>query len=131
MNNNNIIENVFKRKDEIIKRTKEYQQSDVSDYAVIRRNMYEYFDKNYNNDEIMVIQSIMYFGRECYSGFGDNYDGNVYKVINDWMKNLFFSFGKDINKEIEIDQMIGKQSKIGTYFEYGFKELENRGVYRI
>lgn len=127
---NEAITRVFANKDVIISKTKSYQQLHINkiphDHAKESRNMCDYFDKNFCNDEIMVIQSIMYFGRECYCGNKDEYNGTISDVISIWMKNLFFSFGKEINKDIEISQMVEKSLKIGTYFEFGFEELSRR-----
>lgn len=127
---NEIIQRVFLKKDEIINMTIDYQNTsrnaDSDTYSKEYSRMCDYFAQNFNDDEIMVIQSIMYFGRECYTGSGDEYTGTKEEVISWWMKNLFFVFGKKIDKDIEIGQMVGKAQKIGTYFKYGFEELECR-----
>lgn len=86
--------------------------------------MFEYFNKNFDKDEIKIIQSIMYFGRECFTGSGVEHKGNKYKVISIWMRNLNFLIGEKIKKDVEINQMLEKGQMIDTYFEYGFKELE-------
>lgn len=132
---NEVINRVFAKKDEIINKTMDYQQLNTNkiphDYAKESSRLCDYFDKNFSNDEIMVIQSVMYFGRECYCGNKDEYNGNISDVISIWMKNLFFSFGKEINKDIEIFQMVSKALKIGTYFEFGFEELCKRSDNKI
>lgn len=125
-----IIKRIFTNKNEIINRTKNYQQLNTNgiphDHAKESTKLCEYFDENFSDDEIMVIQSIMYFGRECYCGNKGEYNGTIKDVISIWMKNLFFSFGEEINKDIEISQMVRKGLKIGTYFELGFEELCKR-----
>jgi len=132
---NEAITRVFANKDEIISKTKRYQQLKTNniqhDYVKERKKLCDYFDKKFSDDEIMVIQSIMYFGRECYCGYKDEYNGTINEVISFWMENLFFSFGKEIDKDIEISQMVGKSLKIGTYFEFGFKELCRRNCNEI
>ena len=132
---NDAITRVFANKDEIISKTKSYQQLNTNkipyDHAKECSNMCDYFDKNFSDVEIMVIQSIMYFGRECYCGNKDEYNGTISDVISIWMKILFFSFGKKIDKDIEIFQMVGKSQKIGTYFEFGFEELCRRSSNEI
>lgn len=123
-----IINKIFKQKDEIIYKTTEYQEYNINKKSNANIDEYEkifdYFNKNYNEDEIKIIQSIMYFGRECFTGNGQEYKGNKYKIISVWMTNLSFSIGQKIKKEVEINQMLEKGQMIGTYFEYGFKELE-------
>lgn len=123
-----IINKIFKQKDEIIYITTEYQEYNINKKSNANIDEYEkifdYFNKNYNEDEIKIIQSIMYFGRECFTGNGQEYKGNKYKIISVWMTNLSFSIGQKIKKEVEINQMLEKGQMIGTYFEYGFKELE-------
>lgn len=125
-----IVDQVFTKRGEIINKTKQYQIVCTGNRSYNcekeYKKIHEYFDQNFNQNEIMVIQSIMYFGRECYTGSGIDYKGNMYDVVSYWMKGLHFSIGKKINKEIEIDQMVEKGLKIGIYFESGFQELEKR-----
>lgn len=127
---NDAIVSVFANKDEIISKTKKYQKLNTSkishDHAKESTDLCDYFDKNFSSDEIMVIQSIMYFGRECFIGNTDEYSGTFIDVISTWMKNLGFSFGDEIEKDSEIFQMVSKGMKIGIYFEFGFEELCKR-----
>lgn len=125
---NESIERVFANKDEIINKTMNYQQINTSgtphNHVKERVKLCDYFDKNFSDDEIMVIQSIMYFGRECFCHDNYNYGDSVDEIISYWMKELRFSFGKRIRKNIEIHQMVEKGLKIGTYFKYGFENLK-------
>lgn len=127
-----IINKVFNQKDEIINLTTQYQKYNVNKKSNVNldeyEKMFEYFNKNFNEDEIKIIQSIMYFGRECFTGSGVEYKGNKYKVISIWMRNLNFLIGEKIKKDVEINQMLEKGQMIGTYFEYGFKELDRRYI---
>ena len=127
---NDIINSVFEKKDAIISKTRYYQELNTKnaphEHAKEYRKLCVFFDSNFSDDEIMVVQSIMYFGRECYTGSANDYPGSKYDVIACWMNHLFFSFGKKINREIEIGQMVEKGLKIYTYFQYGFNELERR-----
>lgn len=127
---NEIIKRVFSKKDEIINMTMNYQNASYNHDSNIHSKEYSkmcnYFEQNYNDEEIMVIQTIMYFGRECFTGSSDEYVGTKEEIIFGWMKNLFFFFGKKIDRSIEINQMVGKAQKIGTYFKCGFEELERR-----
>lgn len=127
---NEVLQRVFLKKDEIINMTMVYQNSsrnsDSDMHSKDFSKLHNYFDQHFNDDEIMVIQCIMYFGRECYTGSGDEYAGTKEEVISEWMNNMSFSFGKIIDKDIEIYQMVGKAQKIGTYFKCGFEELERR-----
>lgn len=123
-----IINKVFNQKDEIINLTTQYQKYNINKKSNVNldeyEKMFEYFNKNFNEDEIKIIQSIMYFGRECFTGSGVEYKGNKYKVVSIWMRNLNFLIDEKIKKDVEINQMLEKGQMIGTYFEYGFKELE-------
>ena len=125
---NTIISNVLARKQDIINNTMEYENLNKNhiphDHVKEYVKLYNFFNDNFNDDEIMVVQSIMYFGRDCFPNGNPEYNGNIEEVIEQWMKNLFFSFGKKINKEIEIDQMVGKGLKIGTYFKLAFEYFE-------
>ena len=125
---NEIIKRVFLKKEEIIQKTMNYQNSsmncDSGNHSKEYSMMYDYFDQHFGEDEIKVIQSIMYFGRECYTGSGSEYTGTKEEIISFWMKALGFILDRKINKDVEICQMIGKAQKIGDYFKYGFEELE-------
>lgn len=125
---NDVIKNVLERKQDILNKTMEYEDLNTK---IIEHNhtkeymkLYNFFDENFSDDEIMVIQSIMYFGRECFPNGKPECDGSVEETIKRWMKNLSFSFGNKINKEIEIDQMVEKGLKIGTYFKLAFEYFE-------
>ena len=134
---NDAIIKVLERKDDIMSKTMEYENAnlasekdginalgDIVEDDNSYSKLFDFFDKNFNDDEIMVIQSIMYFGRECFCN--DNYScGNsIDEIISYWMKGLCFSFGKQIQKDIEIHQMVEKGLKIGTYFKCGFEKLK-------
>lgn len=132
---NTAIVNVLERKNDIIRKTMEYENKnipsnefislkDITDDNISYSELFNFFDKNFNDDEIMVIQSIMYFGRECY--VHDNYicGKTIEDIISIWMKELSFAFGKSIKKNIEIHQMVEKGLKIGTYFKLGFENLK-------
>lgn len=125
---NNVIKNVLERKQDILNKTMEYENLNTEniqyDHAKECMKLYDFFDKNFSDDEIMVIQSIMYFGRECFSDGKPECDGSIEETIERWMRYLFFSFGNKINKEIEIDQMVEKGLKIGTYFKLAFEYFE-------
>lgn len=123
--NKNIIDGVFEKKDKIISNAQMFQKINGNrsedEFSKEYNKLYNFFYNNYNDEEIMVIESIMYFGRECYTGNGDEYKGNRYDVISYWVKCLGFN-----NKEIEIGQMLGKAKLIYTYLECGFAALEKR-----
>lgn len=135
---NKVISRVIERKDVIISKTMEYENicnSCIKDEIVSLQSMgvieetnryselFDFFNENFNDDEIMVIQSIMYFGRECYCHDNYNCGNSVDEIVLNWMRRLFFSFGKQIQKDIEIHQMVEKGLKIGTYFKCGFENL--------
>lgn len=128
---------VLERKDDIMSKTMEYENKnhdcpkdeiisfgniDYDDLSYSK--LFDFFDKNFNDDEIMVIQSIMYFGRECFCNDNYNCGNSIEEIILYWMKELYFSFGKQIQKDIEIHQMVEKGLKIGTYFKCGFENLK-------
>ena len=125
---NIIINNVLLRKNDIINKTMEYQELNTNNiphnHSQEFLRLCDFFDSNFNEDEIMVIQSIMYFGRECFPDGRPECEGNVEETIERWMKNLFFSCGERINKDIEISQMVEKGLKIGTYFKLAFEFFE-------
>lgn len=125
---NDIIKNVLKRKQDILTKTMEYENLNTKniehDHAKEYSKLCNYFDKNFSDDEIMVVQSIMYFGRECFPDGDSEYDDNIENTIKRWMRELNFSFGDKINKDIEIGQMIEKGLKIGTYFQLAFEYFE-------
>ncbi len=125
---NIIISNVLARKQDIIDNTMKYETLNIKhiphDHAKESIKLYNFFNNNFNDDEIMVVQAIMYFGRDCFPNGNPECGGNAEEVITLWMKNLLFSFGNKINKEIEIDQMVGKGLKIGTYFKLAFEYFE-------
>lgn len=124
----NIIKNVLERKQDILTKTMEYENLNIKniehDHEKEYLKLFNYFDKNFSDDEIMVVQSIMYFGRECFPDGDPEYDDNIEKIIKRWMRVLNFSFGEKINKDIEIDQMVEKGLKIGTYFQLAFEYFE-------
>lgn len=72
----------------------------------------------------MVVQSIMYFGRQCFCHDNYNCDNSTDEIISYWMEELYFSYGKQIKKDIEIHQMVEKGLKIGIHFKYGFENLK-------
>ncbi len=117
-----VIDSVFKKQGEIKKITAWYQENHKTNHSENYRKLYDFFD-SFTDDEIMVLQSIMYFGRECKTN--DVYVISDSKVgaMTIWFNNLFFSLGKEIDRSIEISQMVGKAQLIGTYFELGFSEL--------
>lgn len=131
---NNAIIKVLERKDDIMSKTMEYENINHGEGIISLDNivdddktyskLFDFFDKNFNNDEIMVIQSIMYFGRECFCNDNYNCGNSIDEIILSWMKELHFSFGKQIQKDIEIHQMVEKGLKIGTYFKCGFENLK-------
>lgn len=125
---NEIIRNVLARKNEILSKTMEYEKYNNSCVSTNNHKkysqLYNFFDEYFNDDEIMVVQAIMYFGRDCFPDGEPECGGTVEEIINRWMRELGFSFGKKINKEIEIDQMVEKGLKIGTYFSLAFEYLE-------
>lgn len=120
--NLNIINEIFVKKDEIIDRTKKYQELYISvkdDQINGYSELYDYFNNNFNEEELMVIQSIMYFGRECYTKNEEEYkDTTRYGTISFWAKCLDF-----FSKDVAINQMLGK-TKLYTYLKCGFSVLE-------
>ncbi len=135
---NAVIAKVLERKSDIISKTMKYENANnncIKDEIISLDNvedtdddnlyseLFDFFNGNFNDDEIMVIQSIMYFGRECYCHDNYNCGNSIDEIILNWMKILHFSFGKQINKDVEIHQMVEKGLKIGTYFKYGFENL--------
>lgn len=125
---NDIIKKVLERKQDILTKTMEYENFNTKnirhDYIKEYSKLCNYFNENFSDDEIMVVQSIMYFGRECFPDGDPEYDDNIEKVIKRWMRELNFSFGDKINKDIEIGQMVEKGLKIGTYFQLAFEYFE-------
>lgn len=134
---NNAIIKVLERKDDIMSKTMEYEKKshdctkdEITSGGIIvdddksYSKLFDFFDKNFSDDEIMVIQSIMYFGRECFCHNNYNCGNSIEEIILHWMKGLHFSFGRQIQKDIEIHQMIEKGLKIGTYFKCGFENLK-------
>lgn len=120
--NLSIINEILFKKDEIIDRTQKYQELCVSakdDQINGYNELYNYFNSNFNEEELMVIQSIMYFGRECYTGNEEEYKKTtIYGTISFWVKCLDF-----FSKDVVIGQMLGK-TKLCTYFKCGFSVLE-------
>lgn len=125
---NNVIKSVLEKKQDIINITMNYENININNipcnHTEEYKKVYNFFDRTFSDDEIMVIQSIMYFGRECFPYGEPECDGTIEEIIERWMRNLFFTFGEKINKEIEIDQMVEKGLKIGTYFKLAFEYFE-------
>ena len=125
---NEIIRKVLEKKQDILEVTMNFEYTNLSkiqcDYRAEFSKVYNFFDSNFSDDEIVVIQSIMYFGRECYPNGEAERDGTIEEIVARWMKILSFSFGKRINRQIEIDQMVEKGLKIGTYFKLAFEYFE-------
>ena len=78
------------------------------DYRKEYEKLYDFFDKTFNENESKVVQTIIYFGRDCYPAGSPEYGGSVGEIINRWMRNLCLLFETSINKEMEIDQMVEK-----------------------
>lgn len=122
-----IIDSVLSRKNSIITQTMAYQEIETTDnnHHIERKKIYDFFNNNFNDNEIMVIQSIMYFGRDCSCQDMPKRDKSIENIIKEWMKELRFEIGASIDKGIEIDQMISKKNRIGTYFKSAFEYFDN------
>jgi len=123
------IEKVFADRNEIIAMAKAWQTFNLTEshtdekYEEKRQVLFDFFDK-YSNNEVKVIQSIMYLGRDCYTEMYLNKYSNVVELIEAYFYELSFTWDGDIDKDIEIDQMVSKGLKIGDYFSEGFKAVE-------
>ncbi|MDR7871338.1 MAG: DUF3775 domain-containing protein [Tissierellaceae bacterium] len=71
---------------------------------------------NLSDDEIMVVQAIMYIGRDELEDGIENKDLSV--LMDSYFEELGFELGKSINRDVEIRQMTGK-GVLGEYLERG------------
>lgn len=79
-----IINNVLKRKNDIMEKTLLYEKLNTEkishDHRKEYAKLYDFFDKTFNENEIKVVQAIMYFGRDCYPAGSPEYGGSVEKI---------------------------------------------------
>lgn len=121
------LNNVLKREHEITQKVEQHQQFCYTEH---NRDEYreriieidDYFD-TFTDNEIMVLQSIMYLGRDVMTGEIPFNVKGLNAVLEAYFHELGFKIGERIKKDIEIHQMTGKGLKIGDYFKIGFGKI--------
>lgn len=85
-----------------------------------RKNLIDYFE-NLTDNEIMLVQTIMYIGRdETEDGLrGESIDS----LINSYFKELGFELDKPIKRDVEINQIIQKMP-LDEYLIRGLKLID-------
>lgn len=119
-----ILNAVLRNESRILQETSSYEQKVIQGMSTVqdRNELTRYFN-NFTEDEIMIIQSIMYLGRDCYPDNSQTSFSSIDKLLEEYLTELEFVIGKSIQKDIEINQMVEKGLKIGRYFDLGFKEV--------
>ena len=115
------IKSVLEKKNTILEETIRYMTVPDNGNNAEYNRLYDFFDRTFNDDEIKVIITLMYAGREYYS------QNLVYN--GECVEEIFYKYSKFIigllmeGKEMLIHQMIEKKNKIGIYFETIFNYI--------
>lgn len=143
---NYVIHGIFRRKEEIIEKTTEFQKIVIENttdrdlnkngvviYNKVSKNekissanerLMKYF-QTFTSDELKVIRSIEHFGTECCSGEsvlmeGDSTDAILYSMC------VLYSVD-DFRRKRELKQISYHANRVGTYFLKAFEDFEIRG----
>ena len=122
------ISSIVNRQTDIERETMDYQNFvknkgySEQEYAVQRANLTNFFS-TFNDNEIIVLKSLMYLGRDVYSENLCTSATTKTGIITDYTNILYLKINKVIDKNIQIDQIMSKGLRIGRYFYEGFEKL--------
>lgn len=139
MNLVNALENVLKKEKNIMENIEEYQscctsnnkggvisldeiQTSEEEDRVLNKTK-KFFDA-FSDDEIIVLQIIMYFGRDCKAHNTSDSYSDIEGFFKFYANELRFEGTGKIDRDREISTMMSKGLVVADYFKEGFKEIK-------
>lgn len=95
----------------------------ISEEYINELNKIHAFLNTFTDNEIIILQLIMYFGRDCETGQIDTPFNNLETLMQSYFDGFGFELNQPINRSREISAMTSKLPRGSDYFKRGFLEI--------